>query len=103
MSVVREIVHGENVKDLINEIKGRTYETGKEHALVTLANGQRTIVSGGTSGITFAEGQIKRLFGHSHPTSAPPSADDFEALEKLQQSQQTVLHGGEATKIRRGH
>lgn len=99
MSIVRILSRGEKIDDLINEAKVLTYQTGNEHALVTLANGERAIVSG-PGGITFEAGQIKTLFGHTHPTSAPPSGDDFIALGRLKQSQQTVLHGGETTKVR---
>lgn len=102
MSLVRVVARGEKVDDLINEVKVLTYQTGNEHALVTLANGERAIVAGGPGGIRFDEGQITTLFGHTHPTSAPPRRDDSVALRRSGQSQQTVLHGGQETKVRRG-
>ena len=76
--------------------------SGNEHAVVRLANGQKAIVSGGSGGITFKSGQIKTLFGHTHPTSAPPSAADVRAISKefLNQSRQYVVHGRQITLIR---
>ena len=103
MSMVRPIQRGETIADLTNEVKALAWQTGNEHAVVTLANGQRAIVSGGPGGINFAEGQIKTLFGHTHPTAAPPSAADVTALQQLGQSHQTVLHGGQVTKVRPNH
>ena len=100
MSVVRTISKGEKVDDLVNELKGLTWTSGNEHAVVTLANGERAIVSGGPGGITFKVGEIQNLFGHTHPTSAPPSSADAEALTELGQSKQYVLHGGEITTVR---
>ncbi len=100
MSVVRTIAKGEKIDDLMNDLKGLTFTTGNEHAVVTLANGERAIVSGGPGGITFEQGQIRTLFGHTHPTSAPPSSADAKALTQLGQSKQYVLHGGEITTVR---
>ncbi|WP_121761918.1 RHS repeat domain-containing protein [Corallococcus sp. AB038B] len=100
MVVVRIIKKGEKIADIVNESKALTFTSGNEHALVRLATGERALVSGGPGGITFAPGQVTRIFGHTHPTSAPPSSADFEALRRLGQSQQTVYHGGQATKIR---
>ena len=100
MSVVRTIKKGEKNEDLINEGKASTFTTDNERALVTPSSGERALVSGGPGGISFARGQITRIFGHTHPTSAPPSAADFRALRDLGQTQQTVFHGGEVTKVR---
>jgi hypothetical protein len=100
MTIVRLIQRGERIEDLVNEGKGLTWLSGNEHAVVTLADGQRALVSGGPGGIEFAPGQVTRIFGHTHPTNAPPSAADIDALIHLRQSQQTVFHGGEVTKVR---
>lgn len=100
MQVVRTIQKGEKLADIINEAKGLTFTTGNEHALVTLASGERALVSGGPGGISFSESQIKRIFGHTHPTSAPPSSADAEALKQLGQSKQYVFHGGQVTVVR---
>jgi len=81
-------------------VKTRTKAAGNEHALVTLANGQRALVSGGPGGIIFQEGEITTLFGHTHPTSDPPSSADASALKSLNQSKQYVLHGGVRTVVR---
>jgi hypothetical protein len=103
MQVERAIQRGEKVADLINEAKALTFTTGKEHAVVTLANGKRVLVSGGPGGINFAEGSITRIFGHTHPTNALPSAADAAALRALGQSKQYVFHGGEVSVVRPGH
>jgi hypothetical protein len=100
MTVERIIQHGESVPNLINEAKALTFATGNEHAIVTLANGQRALVSGGPGGISFSEGSITRIFGHTHPTNAPPSAADIKALQSLGQSKQYIYHGGEVTIVR---
>lgn len=100
MRVVRIIRRGERIADIVNEGKALTFTTGNEHALVKLATGERALVSGGPGGILFAPGQVTIIFGHTHPTSAPPSAADSEALRSLGQSQQTVYHGGQVTKVR---
>jgi hypothetical protein len=98
--IVRMIKPGEKVADIVNEGKALTFETGNEHALVTLANGERAIVSGGPGGIDFKPGAVTRIFGHTHPTNAPPSADDFVATSQLGQSKQYIFHGGEVTVVR---
>lgn len=54
----------------------------------------------GPGGISFQHGQIRTLFGHTHPTSAPPSLADYSALRILGQSRQYVIHGGQTTLIR---
>ncbi|RKT01463.1 DUF6443 domain-containing protein [Chryseobacterium defluvii] len=108
MNVERIISHGEKIDDLTNEIKGMTWLTGNEHAIVRLASGEKAIISGGSGGISFRPKQIKTLFGHTHPTSAGPSSADFNFLrkyefsgsKKLGQSRQYILHGGETTLIR---
>jgi len=103
MRIERIIQKGEKVEDLINEAKGRTWETGNEYAVVTLEDGQRALVSGGPGGIEFEEGSITRIFGHTHPTPAPPSAADAAALRQLGQSRQYVYHGGDVTVVRPTH
>ncbi|WP_185147008.1 hypothetical protein [Chryseobacterium echinoideorum] len=100
MTVQKIIPKGTKIADIVNDIKGLTWSTGNEHAVVRLANGQKVIVSGGPGGIRFELGQIKTLFGHTHPTAAPPSGADFTALKILNQTKQYVLHGGNTTLIR---
>ncbi len=100
MKIEKILPQGSKVADIINDIKGMTFMTGNEHAVVRLANGQKAIVSGGPGGIFFQKGQIKTLFGHTHPTSAPPSKADFDALKHLGQSKQYIFHGGQVSKIR---
>ena len=63
--MVRLIQPGEKVAAIINEGKALPWETGNEHALVTLANRDRAIVSGGPGGIDFAEGEVTTIFGHT--------------------------------------
>ncbi|WP_162249245.1 MULTISPECIES: RHS repeat domain-containing protein [unclassified Rhizobacter] len=103
MQVTRIIKRGENVSDIINEAKGLTHMTGNEHAVVTLANGERAIVSGSPDGIEFAEGSISKIFGHTHPTNAMPSDADAAALRALGQTKQYVFHGGQVSVVRSGH
>jgi RHS repeat-associated protein len=100
MTVVRVIKAGEKLDDIINEAKELTWTTGNEHALVKLANGERALVSGGPGGIAFENGEVLRIFGHTHPTNAMPSEADVQAVMRLGQTQQTVLHGGQVTKVR---
>ena len=100
MKVVREIKRGERISDLINEAKALTWSNGLEHALVKLTDGQRVLVSGGADGVRFARGKIKRIYGHTHPTSAPPSRADVVATRVLGQTRQDVYHGGEMTRVR---
>jgi RHS repeat-associated protein len=103
MIITRIIKRGEKLDDIISEGKALTWTTGNEHALVTLANGQRAIVSGGPGGIDFAEGQITRIWGHTHPDMSLPSKHDVRAIRQLGNSQQTVftIVGGKVTKVRR--
>jgi hypothetical protein len=100
MRIVRIIQRGETVADLVHEGKVQTYMTGNEHAAVKLGTGERALVAGGPGGIAFAPGQVTKIFGHTHPTIAGPSGEDFTSLDALGQSQQTVYHGGQVTKIR---
>lgn len=100
MVVQKIIPQGTKIADIVNDIKGLTWSTGNEHAVVRLANGQKAVVSGGPGGISFEMGQIKTLFGHTHPTIAGPSGADFTALKILNQTRQYVLHGGQTTLIR---
>lgn len=78
------------------------WTTGNEHALVTLANGQRAFVSGGAGGINFAPGQINRLFGHTHPFQfnfTGPSNVDRAAIRALGQRSSWVLDHGQLIKF----
>lgn len=100
MTVQKIIPQGSRISDIVNDVKGMTWMTGNEHAVVRLASGQKAIVSGGPGGISFRQGQIKTLFGHTHPTTAPPSLGDYNALRILGQSRQYVIHGGQTTLIR---
>ncbi|WPQ66295.1 RHS repeat-associated core domain-containing protein [Chitinophaga sancti] len=100
MSIERIIKRGEKLEDIVNEAKGLTWTTGNEHAVVTLTNGERALVSGGPGGIIFKRSEVKLLFGHTHPTSAPPSSTDATALTELGQTKQYVYHGGEISVVR---
>lgn len=102
MAMVRTINRGEKIADLVDEAKRLTFTTGNEHAIVKLTNGQRAIVSGGPTGIIFQEGQITRLFGHTHPYHLPPtgpSAGDIDALRQLGQRSSYILEHGELFKF----
>jgi hypothetical protein len=103
-SVVRVIGPGEKVADIVAEGKALTFATGNEHALVSLTNGQRVIVSGGPTGIDLSALNIRRLLGHSHPYHlAPtgPSPADFAALQALGQRSSYLLEHGTLTKFGR--
>lgn len=106
MTVVRTIGKGERIADLINEVKILTYTTGNEQAVVTLADGTRAIVCGGEEGIFFAEGQVTRIFGHTHPyqrSPTGPSNADFTALKLLDQRSSYVLEHGRLIRFSRGN
>jgi hypothetical protein len=102
MTVVRTIARGEAVADIVNEGKALTFATGNEHALVTLANDERALVSGGSNGINFGPGQITRLFGHTHPYgtgTVGASAADRMAIQALGQRSSWLVEGGKVTKF----
>ena len=88
MIVVREIERGESLADLIDYVKQRTYESGNEHAIVRLVEGnRRAIVSGGERGIDFGF-DINFLYLHSHPYHLPiqfASPADKIALQTLRE------------------
>jgi RHS repeat-associated protein len=101
-TIVRAIRPGEKIADIVAEGKSLTFATGNEHALVSLANGERVIVSGGPTGIDLSALNIRRLIGHSHPYHlAPtgPSAADFAALKALGQRSSYLLEHGTLTKF----
>jgi hypothetical protein len=101
-TIVRVIRPGEKIADLIAEGKALTFATGNEHALVSLTNGQRVIVSGGPTGIDLSGLNVRRLLGHSHPYHlAPtgPSPADFDALKALGQRSSYLLEHGTLTKF----
>lgn len=84
--------------------KKLTFETGKEHALVRLADNERALVSGGIGGIEFFKSEVERIFGHSHPYHLPPSGPshaDYKALEALGQKSSYILEHGKLIKFRR--
>jgi hypothetical protein len=104
MNIVRTIEKGEKVQNIINEAKSLTFMTGNEHALVKLSSGERALVSGGSRGIEFKEGQITRLFGHTHPyelTKTGPSKADYDALRTLGQKSSYLLEQGSLSKFYR--
>ena len=101
MTMVRVIECGEKLQGIIDEAKLLTLQTGNEHALVTLASGERALVSGGPKGIFFPEGSITRIFGHTHVpgTTAWPSPDDAAALRSLGQRSSWLFAAGEKIKF----
>jgi hypothetical protein len=65
-----------------------TYRSGNEHALVRLASGERSIVSGGPGGIDFPRGAVSRVIAHTHPYgtgATAPSSADFAMLDEYGQ------------------
>lgn|GEM_PF-6764498 len=97
MKIERIVQRGEKIDTIVAEAKEFTFTQNKEIALVKLKNGQRALVSGGTDGLLFKEGQIQRLYGHSHPYQyAPtgPSTGDIDALSQLGQQSSYLLERG---------
>ena len=54
-SVVRGVGSSERYHDLFNEMKALEWESGVEHALVTMPGGEMAIVAGGETGISGME------------------------------------------------
>jgi hypothetical protein len=104
--VVRTIGRGEKVADLIQEVAGLTYSSGgAEHAIITLKTGERLIVQGGQSGISFEAfgDNLRHIILHTHPRTTGPSPADFQMLEQLGQKSSWIyeLFGGGLTKFGR--
>jgi hypothetical protein len=102
MQIVRIISKGEKLQKVIDDATSLTFQTGNEHALVTPANGQRALVSGGPNGINFGRGQITRLFGHTHGYQYPAagaSAADRAAIQALGQRSSWVFEHAEQVKF----
>jgi hypothetical protein len=102
MSIVRTVGPGERVADLLNEGKALTFESGNEHALVRLANGERAIVSGGPGGIEFPQGAVSRVIPHTHPYgmgATAASAADFAMLDAYGQQSSWLLSEGVLSKF----
>ena len=103
MTVVAAVEKGETVASLVNKLKGLTFATGNEHALVKLASGERVIVSGGEKGIEFGNG-ISRLYAHTHPyqyAATGPSGLDRLALKQLGQRSSWLIEHGQVLKFGR--
>jgi hypothetical protein len=95
-SLVRMVSDDESQADLFNELKARTFETGNEHALVTLSSGDQAILSGGQTGIDDME--IENLVAHTHPYQLPASGvsdADYAALNQLGQESSILLEHGQ--------
>ncbi len=93
---LRTIGKGEKIDALIEELALGTYESGGlEHAIISLKNGSRVIVRGGSGGIEFGE-DIKRVILHTHPVTTGPSPPDFDMLRQLGQKHSYIyeLFGG---------
>jgi hypothetical protein len=101
-SIVREIAHGEKVKDLISEVAGRTYELNREQAIVSLNDGARVIIEGGSEGIRFGQFDVRRVLLHTHPYTTGPSIADKLMLGAYGQRSSWVyeLFGGGLSRFR---
>jgi len=101
--LVRVIERGEALSALQEELVARTFQTGLEHAIVSLKNGDRVILSGGPNGLRIVDlaGQVRRLILHTHPKTTGPSAVDFQMLKDLGQKSSWIyeLFGGGLTKF----
>jgi hypothetical protein len=103
-TLVREIAHGEKVSALIGEVAERTYTSGGlEHAIVSTQSGQRLLLQGGPSGMTFEGIAVRRVLLHTHPTATGPSAIDIAMLGQTGQRSSWIyeLFGGGLTRFRR--
>lgn len=103
--IIREIIKGEKIIDIVDEIKWYTRMDGVEHAVIKMSDGKRYIVSGGGKGISFSQ-DTKIIYGHTHPNyngTTPfnngASLADRQALEKLNQSKQYIFHDGNRTTL----
>lgn len=78
-------------------MKALEWESGVEHALVTMPGGEMAIVAGGETGISGME--IENIIAHTHPTNVPggasPSAADIDALTQLGQKQSIIIYRGQ--------
>ena len=96
MTVVRSITKGEKIVDLLDEVKGLTYETGNEHAIVRLTGQGRALVSGGADGIELPS-SVTRVIAHTHPydvVDLGASSADLGMLDALgQKSSWLVIRG----------
>jgi RHS repeat-associated protein len=102
-TIVRVLKKGEKIEDLVSEAKNLTYERRVEHAVISLKDGQRVLVSGGHDGITLPT-NTRRILGHTHPpflaNGANPSPGDIAALKKLGQTRSYIFGGGQRTLFR---
>ncbi len=103
-SIIRNINKGEKIADLMTEAKGITFSTGNEVAAVSLQNGQRTLVQGGSAGISNLEALgVRRVLGHTHPYGGAgpvvPSAGDFNALQQLGQRHSYIIERGQVIRF----
>jgi hypothetical protein len=103
-NIVREVGTEEDFTggDLLDELKSRTYESGREHAIVDLQDGRRVLIEGGPRGIDDPAAQIKQLLIHTHPYDLPPtgpSKDDIDFITRLGQSSSWLLEHGQLTQF----
>jgi hypothetical protein len=91
-TIVREIQHGERLADILSEVQART-AGGTEHAVVSLADGRRAIVSGGVDGIDFRGLDLRRLLLHSHGPGSVPGAspEDYAMIDEYFQRSSWLL------------
>ena len=106
---VRWIGDDEELAELINEAKYRSWSAEAEHAALTLEDGRRPMVRGGRDGIRFdveddgddrvilaeIEGRrlrVVRIEWHTHPRVTGPS--DREAILLLGQSESRIYELG---------
>ena len=82
---VREIVAGEDLNELIEELAQRTYDTGREHGLISFQDRSRGIFIGGQDGIRL-DFDFSRLLAHTHPVQPMgeygPSLSDLSFLRE---------------------
>jgi hypothetical protein len=93
---------GEKIAHIIEHGKAFTFQTGNEHAVVKMANGERVIVSGGPGGSQLSS-DVTRVFGHSDLYLLPwtgLSADDFGMFDALGKKSSWLLEHGQLIRLR---
>ena len=102
--LVREAnAFGEKISDITSEASRLTFLDDLEHAVISLKDGRRVLVSGGRHGVELTD-DVNRVLGHTHPWTLPPtgpSGADLNALEALGQRSSYLLERGELNKFSR--
>jgi hypothetical protein len=108
--LVRLVDPSEELDEVVNEAKADTWVKGREHAVLSLADGRLVMVRGGRDGIELmrtdesgvcidVEGRrvtVRKLCWHVHPVPTGPSDHDRRLLDLLGQDVSVLYEiGGE--------